>query len=1667
MKTNKNHAENKDWQGADPRVLGQILAAQNIDFVLPDISHIAEFFAETLNTIPGISSCRVCLHGIIAQKGEVDSEICEECKASRMKAAGQEDVSPFLPGFDFKCELGEQPGMHLNAVASIQHHFGFFTFRVSDPDVFNVYKPFIGNLANYVALSLENRLQRELLQKSQTELEHKVEERTRELETANVQLQEEIETKRQGEEALQREQTLLSRIMETSPVGITLVDREGQITFANSQAEKVLGLTRDEITQRTYNAPEWHITTYDGAPFPDEDMPFQQVMSTRQPVHDIQHMIAWPDGRRLALSINGVPILNATGDVDSVVFTIENITERIHTESALRESEQKFRSFVEESSDGFTLLDEQGYIIEWNRARERMTGLKADQVIGRFIWDVMHQLMPLERQTPETYERNKKVILNALETGQSPIFNRALDAEVMTQDGERQFHQQTVFPIKTDKGYRIGSITRDITERKQAQEALALFRSLIDHANDIIEVADPETGRYLDVNEQACLTHDYTRDEYLALTVPQINTGMASRSWKETVEELRRSDSFVRESQHRRKDGSIFPVEININYVRLDRDYILSVVRDITERKKAEQALRESEERLRQIASSLREVIWLRNAQTRQVLYVNPAFEELTGRTCKSFYENRDIVIDAIHPDDKEGVIKALEQRLEGVPYDKEHRIIHLDGSVRWVLSRIFPVRNEAGEVYRWASIMEDISERKQAEEELKNAHEQLERSLMFNEALLSAIPTPVFYKDKEGRYLGCNQAFAEFTGVSSDQIKGKTVMELWPSENAEVYHKRDLALMHNPEQQIYEFRVRDKDGVDHPVIFAKNVFRDENQQVVGIVGAFLDITERKRAEQEHLAHLRFFEGMDQINRALQGSNDLEQRMSDVLDAMLSIFQCDRAWLVYPCDPDSPTWQIFMERTRAKYPSVFPLGVDLPLDPSGAESFRILRAADGPVKFGPGSGHPVPVEMAQGIQVQSFIAMAVYPKVGKPWSFGMHQCSSPREWTRDDERLVREIGQRLSDALTSLLTYRNLEESEQRYHQLVDISPDAIVSYGQGGIVFVNPAAVRLAGAKSAENLIGRSVLEFIQPDYSENVNKEIEHILKTGETGLFVRENILRVDGTKFDVEVAIVPYQFQGEDYIQILARDITERKQHEREREAIITVSTALRQATTRTEIINVFLDQLVDLFKAHGAVLVLPDPKTGGFIDEMGRGVVGERMIGLNIPPGKGVCNWVIKNRKPYLNNQADRDALFYRPDLLGNSRCLISVPLIAHKQALGALWVARPVDFVEQDLRLLNAIADIAANAIHRVMLHEQTELQLRHLTALHQIDLAISANYDLNVTLAVILNNVKNELEVDAVSILLLNPVTHTLDYAAGIGFRTRNIEQSHVRLGNGCAGRAAQEVQTVFCSDLRQNRETFSRASFLADEEFVSHYDTPLVVKGQVKGVLETFHRAVIEPEPGWLSYFEILATQAAIAIENASLFENLQQSNMELTLAYDATIEGWSRALDLRDRETEGHTQRVAEMALELAEKIGMSDAEKMDLRRGALLHDIGKMGIPDAILLKPGRLSESEWKIMRQHPVYAYQMLSPITYLKHALEVPYYHHEKWDGSGYPRGLKGDGIPLSARVFAVVDVFDALTSDRPYSKAWPPEEAYRYIREQAGKHFDPQIVKIFLENK
>jgi len=371
-------------------------------------------------------------------------------------------------------------------------------------------------------------------------------------------------------------------------------------------------------------------------------------------------------------------------------------------------------------------------------------------------------------------------------------------------------------------------------------------------------------------------------------------------------------------------------------------------------------------------------------------------------------------------------------------------------------------------------------------------------------------------------------------------------------------------------------------------------------------------------------------------------------------------------------------------------------------------------------------------------------------------------------------------------------------------------------------------------------------------------------------------------------------------------------------------------------------------------------------------------------------------------------------------------------------------------------------AALTAEIAVRKRAEENIRRQLERLDALRTIDIAITSSFDLNLTLGIVLNQVITQLKVDAADVLLLDPHLHTLKYAVGRGFRSSVIAQGRLRLGEPFAGQAALERRTVAISDLAQVPPAL--AAMIAGENFSAYFGVPLIIKGHVKGVLEVFHRAPLDPDPEWLNFLETLAGQAAIAVDNAQLFNSLQHSNLELNQAYDATIEGWSRAMDLRDKETEGHTQRVTEMTGHLARAMGLSEVDLVHIRRGALLHDMGKMGIPDHILLKPDKLTEDEWVIMRQHPQYAYEMLSPIVYLQKALDIPYCHHEKWDGTGYPRGLKGEQIPLAARIFAVADVWDALRSDRPYRPGWSEEKVREYILEQSGMHFEPQVVEMFM---
>ena len=375
-----------------------------------------------------------------------------------------------------------------------------------------------------------------------------------------------------------------------------------------------------------------------------------------------------------------------------------------------------------------------------------------------------------------------------------------------------------------------------------------------------------------------------------------------------------------------------------------------------------------------------------------------------------------------------------------------------------------------------------------------------------------------------------------------------------------------------------------------------------------------------------------------------------------------------------------------------------------------------------------------------------------------------------------------------------------------------------------------------------------------------------------------------------------------------------------------------------------------------------------------------------------------------------------------------------------------------------------AIMAVLADITSRKDAEAGMQRQLQRLAALRTIDAAITGSLDLQLTLNVLVDQVITHLGVAAVGLLVFNPVTQLLEHAATRGFQTEALKHTRLRLGEGHAGTAALERRVIHIPDLRVAAGDLRRSPLLSREGFQAYYAVPLMAKGEVKGVLEIFHRGPLQGDERWMEFLEALAGQAAIAIDNASLFSNLQRANVDLTVAYDTTLEGWSKALDLRDHETEGHTRRVTDLTMHLARALAVPQADLVHVRRGALLHDIGKMGIPDSILRKPGPLSDEEWAVMRQHPGYAFDLLSPIPYLRPALEIPFCHHEKWDGSGYPRGLRGMEIPLAARIFAVVDVWDALTSDRPYRRAWPEEKAFAHIREQSEKHFDPDVVQAFL---
>ncbi|MBN2045257.1 MAG: GAF domain-containing protein [Anaerolineales bacterium] len=523
---------------------------------------------------------------------------------------------------------------------------------------------------------------------------------------------------------------------------------------------------------------------------------------------------------------------------------------------------------------------------------------------------------------------------------------------------------------------------------------------------------------------------------------------------------------------------------------------------------------------------------------------------------------------------------------------------------------------------------------------------------------------------------------------------------------------------------------------------------------------------------------------------------------------------------------------------------------------------------------------------------------------------------------------------------------------------------------------------------------------------------------------------------------------------------ARLLESERNRRMEAEALFKTTTALTSNLDLGRVLNNILVELyrvVDYASAGIHLLELNKLRT---VAVQGLMIDPTEIIGRELPTSASIVEQLESTHEPIVIQDIHLHESFELFDQINYVRAWIGVPLIVGERMIGALTIeSDQVGGLDQgDAQKAIAFANQAAIAIETARLFGQTQRRFKVLQAIHTIDQAISRSLDLSLTFDVLLEQAMSLLNVDLIRIFSFDTEARIFELEAEKTYLSANPVRRSGLFNPEIVWGAVNSREIVYA-------ELKSTVGEFASPLLRGYSVAPLITRGAIRGVIEIFSENVFSPNEEWTDLLNTLSTQAAIAIENDNLFSSLKRSNEELVSAYDRTLEGWAYALELRDRETIGHSRRVTELTMRLARRLGLSGADLANIRRGTLLHDIGKMGLPDSVLLKKGPLTKDEEKQMQKHPELAFQMLSPIPYLKPALEIPYYHHEKWDGSGYPHGLAGEEIPLAARIFAVVDVWDAVVFDRPYREAWTKQDAYEYIREQAGKHFDPKIVEVFLD--
>jgi|GEM_PF-481202 len=1237
---------------------------------------------------------------------------------------------------------------------------------------------------------------------------------------------------------------------------------------------------------------------------------------------------------------------------------------------------------------------------------------------------------------------------------------------------------QTLFTIANQlstTAYQNVQQARFIAERKQAEEALRAsqeeFYFLANNISDVLWVLNLETGKWDYMSPSVEQLRGYTVKEVLNQNMEEVMTPESlARVQQEIAERSQQvlangvdKNIYIDEVEQICKDGSTVWTEVVTRFARNERGelIILGVSRDITARRKAEQILRESEARYRSLFEDSPVAMWeedfsevkkildrlkeagitdfrshfyehpeiiLECQQAIKVLDVNQAALKMVHASSKDELINNIPIIYANQP--SEEFIEILTRLSQGfVHLDMEVTNQTLDGepiilNINWSV-----VPGHEQDFSKIIITKIDITEKKQTEELIRQSEEK------FRKVFQTTLDPISITRLSDGTFLELNQGFLDTFGYDEEsEVQGKSSLELNLWADVE-------------ERKRFVKQLQEKGSVRN---FESQFLTKDGQLLYGLISATLIDVEKN---PYILVSFRNINDRYQMEEALRES---EARYRLLIDT-------------------SPN--AILVQQGGHYHFANPAGLNL-LGFENLQDFINVPVSE--------TVHPDSLDMVmQHIRnneagfTNPLAEVKMLHRDGR--TVITESLSVPLTFKDRPASLVI-----LQDITARREAEKELKRSDTLMSKVFEILPVGVwIADKDGKLIRANPRGKEIWGAEPRVGMDEYGVFKARRLPSGQEIAPNdwaLAHSVKEGVTIIDELLEIDTFDGKKRIVLNSTAPLldEKKAVEGAIVVNADITDRilaqealERHLTELEALYQASSALRIAQTTEEFLPILLDQTLSALKTDSGDIWLYDP----ILQQLKRVVARGWLTSVEetaIMPGEGIIGNIFTSGQTHITTEIASDPIAKEPV---SGKLLAGwggagIPIRVADQIVGVLYVSvqLPRLISDEDMRLIKSMVEMAGVALQRVRMHNETMRHIEQLQALQSVAGAITTSLDLNLILTVVLEKITKQLGVDAADVLLFNPHLHTLEYAASRGFRRRGIERTNLRLGEGLSGKAALNRRILRTVNLEKAIDVKSCPSF-AEEGFVSHIAVPLIAKGQVKGVLEILHRSAL---PGadasspmnneWLNFLNTLAEQTAIAIDNAQMFEGLQRSNMELALAYDATIEGWSHAMDLRDKETEGHTLRVTELTMRLGRVLGIPESESVHLRRGALLHDIGKIGVPDNILLKPGPLTDDEWVIMRQHPQLAYEMLSPIPYLQQSLDIPYCHHERWDGSGYPRGLKGTEIPLSARIFAVIDVWDALRSDRPYRNAWPVEETRRYILEHSGTMFDPQVVEVFL---